>query len=230
MGNNILVGKELSKEFEQGKGVKVSVINKVDIDIKKGEFVSFLGRSGSGKTTLIQLLSGLLLPTKGEVFFDGKKLSAMKEKERALFRNKNIGFIFQSFYVEKKFSAYDNVLFPLLITELTETEKKERVEKAIEMVGITHRMLHRPTEMSGGELQRLCIARALVNEPDVIFADEPTGQLDSQTAEKIMELFQKLNEYGKTIVLVTHNEADAVQYSNRVVHISDGKIIDGVII
>ncbi len=225
MESNILVGKELCKEYKRGKRNNVHVINNVNIEIKKGEFISILGRSGSGKTTLIQLLSGLLLPTKGEVLFDGKQLSSMREKERARFRNKNIGFVFQSFYIEKNFNAYDNVLFPLLITDLSNAERKERVEQAIEMVDLKNRITHRPTEMSGGEIQRLCIARAIVNEPDIIFADEPTGQLDSQTSKCIMELFKKLNECGKTLVMVTHNEKDAMEYSDNVVRICDGKII-----
>lgn len=230
MDNNLLVGKSLYKEYEFGKSVKVFAVNGIDIDIKRGEFLSLLGRSGSGKTTLLQLLSGIVSPTRGQVFYDKKELSVMREKERALFRNQNIGFVFQSFYVEKKFSAFDNVLFPLLITNTSKIERKERVENVMEMVGLSDRMMHKPIEMSGGELQRLCIARALVNDPDIIFADEPTGQLDSQTALQIMKLFEKLNEYGKTMVMVTHNEVDAMQYSSRIIRINDGKVVDEVVL
>lgn len=225
---NIIIGTNLVKEYEMNKNANLRIIKDINIEIKKGEFLAILGRSGSGKTTLINMLSGLISPTEGTIVVNNTDITHMNEKQKATFRNKEMGFVFQSFYVEKKFSAYDNVLFPLLVTKLTKTEMKDRVEHAMETVGLHNRMKHKPSEMSGGELQRLCIARAIVNEPDILFADEPTGQLDSVTAEHIMKLFMELKEAGKTIIMVTHSEKDASVYSNRIIRINDGKILNEV--
>ena len=224
---HIIEAKGLIKKYELNKKHSVCVINEMDVAIEKGEFVSVLGRSGSGKTTLLHMLGGLIVPTKGEIRVNGKELTKMNDRERAMFRNKEMGFVFQSFYVEKRFNAYDNVMFPLLVTNMSRHEMRERVEQAMEIVGLTDRKDHRPTELSGGEIQRLCIARAIVNNPGILFADEPTGQLDSLTGGMIMELFGKLNEAGKTIVMVTHNEKDAKEFSRKIIRIKDGKLVEG---
>lgn len=216
----------LVKEYEINKERRLRVINDISLEIEKGEFISVLGRSGSGKSTLLNLLGGLLEPTQGSIFVNGQELTKMNDKQRAFYRNREMGFVFQSFFVEKKFTAFDNVMFPLLVTKLSGREMKERTEHALETVGLADRKNHKPMELSGGEIQRLCIARAIVNNPAILFADEPTGQLDSVTSETIMTLFSKLNEDGKTIVMVTHNEKDAETYSNRIIKISDGKIVE----
>ncbi len=226
--NDIVISAEnLQKEYRKSKDYKVPVITGIDLEIAEGEFVAVVGRSGSGKSTLMQLLSGIILPTKGNVYYRGKNINNLSNKERAEFRNREIGFVFQSFFVEKNLTTYENVEIPLLLQENDKNKRAERIDKVLEVVGLENRKKHKPKEMSGGEIQRMCIARALVTNPQVIFADEPTGQLDYATSETVMELFQKMNQEKKTIIMVTHNEADAKKYADRIIRIQDGRICSG---
>ncbi|MCR5584617.1 MAG: ABC transporter ATP-binding protein [Lachnospiraceae bacterium] len=225
MENKIIIRTEnLHKDFILNKESKVSAIGGIDLNIEQGEFVAIVGRSGSGKSTLMQLLSGIILPTQGDVYYRNTNLNKLSNKERAAFRNKEIGFVFQSFFVEKNLTAYENVEIPLLIQDIDKKERERRIELALSQVGLSKRKDHKPREMSGGEIQRVCIARAMVTDPEVIFADEPTGQLDFATSEIIMELFTKMKNENKTVIMVTHNETDARKYADRLIRIQDGKI------
>ena len=224
MSNIAISVDNLYKEYIVNKDVHIPVINGINLEIQEGEFLAIVGRSGSGKSTLMQLMSGILVPTKGDIYYKGKNINILNSKERARFRNREIGFIFQSFFVEKNLTAYENVEIPLLLQEKNKHQRKQKIEEALKVVGLEKRMKHKPVELSGGEIQRLCTARALVTNPSIIFADEPTGQLDSTTAEEIMKLFLKLKQDNKTIIMVTHNEEDAKKYADRIIRIQDGKI------
>lgn len=219
--------KELSKVYRMGKE-KVVALNKVSFNIEDGEFVAIVGPSGSGKSTLMHLVGGLDSPTKGSITVDGKDISKLKDKDMAKYRNEKIGFVFQAFNLENTQTALENVMMPLIFSGVSKKERKERALKALELVGLKDKVKHKPTEMSGGQRQRVSIARAIVNKPQIIFADEPTGNLDSKTGENIMNLFQELNGKGYTIIMVTHNPIEA-QKAKRMVKIMDGVIIDDVV-
>jgi len=196
----------------------------VSFNIEKGEFVAIMGPSGSGKSTLLHILGFLDSQTKGEYFFDGKTINDYSKVEIAGVRNKKMGFIFQAFNLLPRMSVFENVKLPLLYTGIKESIRNESAEKAIESVGLSHRMNHETTKLSGGEKQRAAIARALVNNPSIIFADEPTGNLDSKSGQMVMEIIQKLNEEkDHTVVLITH-ETYTAQSAKRVIRILDGKI------
>lgn len=202
---------------------EVPVLTHIDFSITKGEFVSIMGPSGAGKSTLMNILGCLDRPTKGSYKLDGKEVANLTDKELAYTRNKKIGFVFQSFNLLPRLSALDNVILPMIYGNVFKKERKERAVKMLESVGLGDRIDHMPAEMSGGQRQRVAIARALVNDPAIIMADEPTGNLDSHSTREVMEIFADLYKMGKTVILVTH-ETDVANYANRHVVLSDGHI------
>ncbi len=217
---SILAGEGLSKKYGS-----LEVVKDVSIDVDAGEFVSLVGKSGCGKTTLLCLLSGLEKPTKGNVVLNGKKINGASEDELALFRRANVGFIFQSFNLIPTLSAWENVALPLFPINMTSEERKRRATELLEHMEMGHRMDHLPSALSGGEKQRVAIARALVNHPKVIFADEPTGNLDSATGDAIMDILNRLNtKEGVAILMVTH-EVDLAKKAKRLVRMHDGEVI-----
>lgn len=215
--------KNVTKIYKMGKETVVA-LNNVSLNIDKGEFVAIVGPSGSGKSTIMHIIGGLDSPTEGHVYFDNKDISKYKDKEKAKFRNSEIGFVFQAFNLENTQTALENVMMPLIFSGSSKKNRKSKARKALELVELGHLKNHKPNEMSGGQRQRVSIARALVNDPKIIFADEPTGNLDSKTGENIMNLFKDLNNQGYTIIMVTHNMEEA-EKAKRVVRIKDGNII-----
>jgi ABC-type lipoprotein export system ATPase subunit len=217
--------KDIHKTYYLGE-VDVPVLKGITLDIGRGEMVALMGASGSGKTTLMNLLGCLDRPTKGEYWLDGAEISQLNPVQRADVRNRKIGFVFQSFNLLPRTSALEQVTMPLDYSHhhINDKEAHDRAVKLLELVGLGHRMDHHPSQMSGGQQQRVAIARALVNQPALLLADEPTGNLDSTTTEEILQTFQKLNrEEGITIVVVTH-EADVAAHCKRSVHMKDGLI------
>lgn len=205
--------------------VETVALSDVSFKIKKGEFVAIMGPSGSGKSTLMHILGALDLPTKGEYILDGKNISRLGDDELADIRNKKIGFIFQSYNLLPRTTALKNVMLPMTYAGITKTEREKTAKKYLEMVGLADRMKHTSSQLSGGQQQRVAIARALVMNPAILLADEPTGNIASQQAEEIMTIFEKLNDDGHTIIMITH-EADIAQHAKRIIHIRDGKIIN----
>jgi len=217
--SEIIVARNLSKNL----GI-VKAIDAVSIDVKKGDFLAIQGASGSGKTTLLSLLSGLDRADAGQILFSGEDITSMSEDELALFRRKNVGIVFQSSNLIPTLNVLENIALPLFPESSNEKEMFERATKAAESVGLSHRLKHYPNELSGGEQQRVGIARALVNDPKVIFADEPTGNLDTETGRMIMELLKILNkERDMTIVMVTHDDGMAKE-ADRLIKIKDGMV------
>jgi putative ABC transport system ATP-binding protein len=205
-------------------GVTVDALRGVTLRIDSGEFVAVIGPSGSGKSTLMHLLGCLDRPTHGELRVAGRDVSTMSDRELAELRNATVGFVFQSFQLLPRTTALDNVALPLVYRGVRRGERKQRAEAALRAVGLGHRLRHRPTQMSGGEQQRVAIARALVGEPQVLFADEPTGNLDTRTGDEVMTILERLNdERGVAVVLVTH-EADVARRAHRQLHVRDGLI------
>ena len=214
--------KDLWKVYQMGK-IEIQALRGVDVGVTEGEYVAIMGPSGSGKSTLMNLLGCLDTPTRGEYRLAGKLVSDMSEDELAIVRNREVGFVFQTFNLLSRASALKNVELPLVYNGTPSRERVEKAEAALDMVDLTDRMDHKPNELSGGQRQRVAIARALVNSPSIIFADEPTGNLDTATSYEIMELFGKLNREGITLIVVTH-ETDIANYTNRILHVRDGKI------
>ncbi|MBL4933980.1 ABC transporter ATP-binding protein [Clostridium paridis] len=212
----------VTKKYRMGKET-VEALRGINLKIDNGEFLAILGPSGSGKSTLMHIIGGLDKPTSGTISVEGKDISKLKDKEMSKYRNSTIGFVFQAFNLENTQTALENVMMPLIFSGASKKERKIKALKALELVGLTDLSKHKPTEMSGGQRQRVSIARALVNDPAIIFADEPTGNLDSKTGSKIMNVFKELNEKGYTIIMVTHNEKEALR-ANRIVRIQDGEI------
>ncbi len=200
--------KGVSKIYTMGKE-QVTALDNVNLTIKDGEFVAIVGPSGSGKSTLMHLVGGLDTPTSGSIVVNGKDISKLKDKDMSKYRNQTIGFVFQSFNLENTQTALENVMMPLIFAGTGNRERKLKANRALEIVGLQDKIKHKPNEMSGGQRQRVSIARALVNEPSIIFADEPTGNLDSKNGELIMNLLSDLNEKGYTIIMVTHNMEEA---------------------
>lgn len=220
----LLALKGVSKTYQMDS-VAVHALKKVDLQIKRGDFIAIMGSSGSGKSTLMHLAGCLDVPTKGKVLLEGKDISKLSESELAAVRNKKIGFVFQSFNLIPRTSALENVALPLFYAGKKAQKRKQLARKALAQVDLADRAEHTPNQLSGGEQQRIAIARALVNQPAIIFADEPTGNLDTKTGEEIMKIFSKLNRQRNTIVMVTH-EQEIADYAKKVVKIQDGKIID----
>jgi putative ABC transport system ATP-binding protein len=212
----------LCKTYWRGK-VAVEALRGVSIDIKNNDYTSIMGPSGSGKSTLVHILSCLDTPTSGEYYLEDKLISTYTDVELAKIRNEFFGFVFQSFSLLPRLSALDNVALPLLYTGVNRQARVKRAEDILTKTGLSDRMYHRPNEMSGGECQRVAIARALINNPKVIFADEPTGNLDSRTGAEIMELFDQLVEEGNTVVMVTH-DSNVAAHARKVVKLKDGLI------
>lgn len=205
--------------------VETTALNGVNIDIQKGEFVSIMGPSGCGKSTLLGILGLLDTPTSGSYNFLGDEVGGYSERERANYRKEHLGFIFQSFNLIDDLSVFDNVELPLVYREVPKAERKSKVDALLEQMGIGHRAGHYPQQLSGGQQQRVAIARALISDPDVILADEPTGNLDSAHGDEVMGLLKDLNAAGSTIVMVTHSP-DYARYSNRTIHLLDGAVVD----
>ncbi len=212
----------ITKEYVVGDEV-VRALRGVDLSIKKNEYVAIMGPSGSGKSTLMNIIGCLDTPTDGTYILNGKAVSEMTDDELAEARNKEIGFVFQNFNLLSRSNALHNTELPLIYAGLSKKVRHEKAVAALDAVGLTQRMMHRPNELSGGQRQRVAVARALVNDPAIVLADEPTGNLDSKTGAEIMQLFEHLYEKGNTIILVTH-ERDIAEHANRVVHILDGSI------
>jgi putative ABC transport system ATP-binding protein len=218
----VIVTRNLQRDYDMG-GEVVHALRGVDLVIRKNEFVAIMGPSGSGKSTLMNLIGCLDSPTGGEYWLNGHRVSELGDDELARIRNKEIGFVFQTFNLLPRASALHNVELPLVYAGLGGRERRELAAEALKRVGLGDRMQHRPNELSGGQRQRVAIARALVNRPSILLADEPTGNLDSATSEEILGLFEGLYEEGQTIVLVTH-EADIAAHARRQVHLKDGRL------
>lgn len=213
---------DLWKTYEMG-AEKIHALQGVSFELYPNEYVAIMGPSGSGKSTLMNLIGCLDTPTRGEYFLRGKLVSEMDDDELAYIRNQEIGFIFQTFNLLPRATALQNVELPLIYAGMPAAERRKRAREALEQVDLGDRIHHRPNELSGGQRQRVAIARALVNQPSLLLADEPTGNLDSRTGEEIMNLFDRLHREGNTIILVTH-EADIARHAERIIHILDGKI------
>ena len=217
----MITGKDLSKNYGS-----LTVLKSVNISIKKGEILGITGPSGAGKSTLLQILSTLDFAEKGSLEFDGKDLLSLSPKKIAKFRNENIGFIFQFHHLLPEFTALENVCMPALISGLEKKDAEEKALKLLKTLGLEHRTNHKPNELSGGEQQRVSVARALINNPSVIFADEPSGNLDTENARDLHQLFHSLrDEYGQTFVIVTHNH-ELANMADRVIEMRDGQIVN----
>lgn len=229
-GNGVAVRAEkVSRHYEMGSTL-IRAVDDITLDVRTGEFVALLGSSGSGKSTLLNLMAGLDRPTGGAIFGNGKNLSEMSSLELARYRSRTVGMVFQSFNLLPRMTLEENVELPLRLAEVDRGERGKRVADALERVKLDKRLSHRPSEMSGGEQQRAALARALVNRPTLLFADEPTGNLDSATGETILQLLQEIqSNLGMTIVMVTHERPLAEKFADRIVTVADGKLVsDGV--
>ncbi len=216
------------KRYKMGRAGDLVVLKEVDLEIRKGEFVAITGPSGSGKSTMMNLIGALDIPSYGTIYLDDKDIMKMKESRLASLRSRKIGFIFQQFNLIPTLSALQNVMLPMELTNLSESAARKRARELLEMLGLGDRTHHKPTELSGGQQQRVAIARSLANDPDIILADEPTGNLDSKTGKFVMDFLGKLHKQGKTIILVTH-DLELVHYAKRIVYIKDGRIEKDVV-
>lgn len=223
MNNEVILKTEkLNKIYLRGEE-RVWALKDIDLTIKKGEFIVILGPSGSGKTTLLNLLSGFDKPTSGRIIFLNKDISSMKEKELQKIRSKYIGFIFQNFLLFPHLTVYENIILPFYFNK--RKVKKEKIQEIVEKLSLTSRLKHRPSQLSGGEMQRVAIARALIIEPLILFADEPTGNLDSENTFNIFKIFETLSKEGYTLVVVTHNWKLISKFNVRKINLKDGRII-----
>ncbi len=228
MNDNILIKLDkVSKIYKMGE-VELKAVDRISLSIKPGEFLGIMGASGSGKSTLMNILGILDSPTEGKYFLKGRDVSSLNDVEASVIRNKEIGFVFQTFNLIKGLTAFENVETPLIYAGIPKKRRREIVEYYLEKMGIADRMNHKPNQLSGGQRQRVAIARALVNNPSILLADEPTGNLDSKTTAEIMELFHQIHQEGKTIVLVTH-EHDIGRETEKTIVLRDGKIIEEII-
>jgi putative ABC transport system ATP-binding protein len=215
--------KDIMRVYDMGAGNEVPALKGVSVNIQKGEYVAIMGPSGSGKSTLMNILGCLDTPTSGDYILEGVNVSNMNDNQLAEIRNRKIGFVFQTFNLLPRANALHNVELPLIYSGMSGKERKKRAIESLEKVRLTDRMMHKPNELSGGQRQRVAIARALVNNPSIILADEPTGNLDSKTGEEIMILFDELYRAGNTIILVTH-EHDIAEHAHRVIKLKDGMV------
>ncbi len=220
--NELIRFSNLRKTYIMGTNV-VNALQDVSLSIEKGDYVSLMGPSGSGKSTLMNLLGCLDTPTSGKYWLNGTEVSTMDDDELAHVRNKDIGFVFQTFNLLPRLSALENVALPLVYAGVGKADREQRANEVLELVGLKGRVDHRPNELSGGQRQRVAIARALVNNPALILADEPTGNLDTKTSVEIMEIFEKLHDAGNTIIIVTH-EPDIAEHTHRIVRLRDGLV------
>mgnify|MGYP000135572439 FL=1 len=222
-GKNIITTKGL-KKFYYTDEIETTALNNVNLAIGEGEFVAIMGPSGCGKSTLLNIIGLLDNPSEGEFFFYDEEVSKYSERQRAELRKKNIGFVFQSFNLIDELTVYENVELPLIYLKYPAADRKKRVEEVLETMQIMHRKDHFPQQLSGGQQQRVAVARAVVAKPNLILADEPTGNLDSTNGQEVMTLLTDLNEHGTTVIMVTHSATDA-EYSHRVINLFDGQIV-----
>jgi putative ABC transport system ATP-binding protein len=222
--DSIIELRDVHKIYKLGDE-EVNALSDINLKIQRGDFIAIVGPSGSGKSTMMNLVGALDLSNKGDIFLDGQNIEELEESELAQIRGKKIGFVFQTFNLIPTLNAVENIALPMIFHGVAKKERIERAEEILEEVGLAHRRNHLPKELSGGERQRVAIGRALANDPEVILADEPTGNLDTKTGMGIMKLFTDLNKKGKTIILVTHN-LDLIKYVQKVLKISDGRIVE----
>lgn len=222
MSKNIIETHEISKRYVMGSEV-IEALKSVTINVKKGEYVAFMGPSGSGKSTLMNIVGCLDTPTSGSYILNGQDVSNMSENDLAEVRNKEIGFVFQTFNLLPRQTSLENVALPLIYAGYSKADRTEKAMQALRNVGLDHRASHRPNELSGGQRQRVAVARALVNDPSILLADEPTGNLDTKTSYEIMDLFDQIHSKGNTVIMVTHEE-DIAEYAHRIVRLRDGLI------
>ncbi|MBM4176348.1 MAG: ABC transporter ATP-binding protein [Ignavibacteria bacterium] len=228
MDNKILIAENIKRKFKTGTEKTLEVLKGISLEIITGEIAVIVGASGAGKSTLLHIMGALDTPNEGKISINGNELFKMKDQELAKFRNKNIGFVFQFHHLLPEFTALENVSIPQMIDGKTLAKSEVRSKKLLDLVGLSERLNHKPAELSGGEQQRVAVARALANNPKIIFADEPSGNLDTQNSEALHQLINKLNkEFNQTFVIVTHNN-DLMKLANRVFEIKDGKL-NGVI-
>ncbi len=227
MENEVIRLKNISRKFKVGQ-VVVTALKNISSAINKNEYVAMMGPSGSGKSTLMNILGCLDTPNSGEYFLNGTDVSRMSDNELAVTRNKEIGFVFQTFNLMPRFTALENVALPLVYAGKSKSEREKVAKEMLDAVGLSERMMHKPNELSGGQKQRVAIARALVNHPSIILADEPTGNLDSKTSYEIMDIFDKIHKNGNTLIVVTHEE-DIALYANRIIKIKDGEVASDLI-
>ncbi|WP_010228587.1 ABC transporter ATP-binding protein [Gillisia marina] len=218
--SNVIEIRSITRDFPLGQEI-IKVLKGIDLDIERGEYVAFMGPSGSGKSTLMNLLGCLDTPTSGQYILNGNDVSKMSDDELAEIRNKEIGFVFQTFNLLPRTTALDNVALPMVYAGFSKAERITRAEEVLKNVGLADRMDHKPNQLSGGQRQRVAVGRALVNKPSIILADEPTGNLDSITSLEIMTLFDEIHAAGNTVILVTHEE-DVAMHANRIIRLRDG--------
>ncbi len=222
---NILILEDVVKIYKMD-GVETIALRGVSLKVKKGDFIAIMGPSGSGKSTMMHIMGCLDRPTSGKIYFEGRNVSGLSDNELAEIRNRKVGFVFQSFYLLPRYTAIQNVELPLIYQGISPKERREKARMIVERMGLSARINHRPTQLSGGEQQRVAIARALIINPAILFADEPTGNLDSKSSHEIMDLISRLHkEENLTIILVTH-ERDIAEYAEKIVRMQDGRIID----
>jgi len=225
-GENVVTIRELSKVYQQGE-INVTALNNIRLDIGAGEFLALMGPSGSGKSTLLHIIAGIDRPTNGQCIVQGIDVTRLNESELADWRNQNVGFVFQTFNLIPVLTAHENVELPLLLTRLGGRERRKRVLTALELVGLADRARHLPKQLSGGQEQRAAIARALVTDPSLVVADEPTGNLDSQSAQEVLTILQALSRSaGKTVIMVTH-DPKAAAFGSRSIHLEKGELVNG---
>jgi len=223
-GEAIVTIRDLSKIYRQGE-INVTALNRISLDIAKGEFLTLMGPSGSGKSTLLHIIAGIDRPTSGKCVVQGVDVTQLNESKLADWRNQNVGFIFQTFNLIPVLTAFENVELPLLLTRLGSRERRKLVETALDLVGLLDRKKHLPKQLSGGQEQRVAIARALVTDPKLIVADEPTGNLDSQSAQDVLQILRTLSrEVGKTVIMVTH-DPKAAAFGSRTIHLEKGELV-----
>jgi putative ABC transport system ATP-binding protein len=221
---SIVVIRDLSKVYKQGE-INVTALNRISLDIAKGEFLTLMGPSGSGKSTLLHIIAGIDRPTNGKCMVQGIEVTNLNESQLADWRNQNVGFVFQTFNLIPVLTAFENVELPLLLTKLPSSRRKQQVKTALELVGLGQRMHHLPKQLSGGQEQRVAIARALVTDPSLIVADEPTGNLDSASANEVLSILQALcRDAGKTVIMVTH-DPKAAAFGTRSIHLEKGELV-----